>query len=138
MVRGQDDHQPVHTLGERVARLEQQREVFATREWVRTLIADTIGPIGTSIIQMQATQQDLSEQADSLFAAHNELLRERSQREKEEYNAKIKHLETVAESRTWRATIIRWAAVGAAIITLIGVLKLIDVLFIQIAARYAR
>jgi hypothetical protein len=99
------------TLAERVASLEKGYEFIASREWV----GDLIRPIVDSVAEIKkiqeaqaAIQEGQAEQTEELFAAHNELLKARAKREKDESETRIRELQSKIDSRTFKGRLKIW------------------------------
>jgi protein subunit release factor A len=102
---------------------------LASREWVRELV----NPLTEATREMRHAVEVLGRDNQMLNAAHNKLLEERSRREQEEHEAKLKAL----REQTW-AHILKekWAPIGAFILTCASVLALVGKLAeIYLAAR---
>jgi hypothetical protein len=70
---GEEAHN-VDSLETRVAILEEKLESLPPREWVK----DFVRPLQDSITEISNAVKSLASKAESLFTAHNELLREKS------------------------------------------------------------
>jgi hypothetical protein len=73
---------------------------------------------------MERTIESLSEQADSLFVSHSQMLKERATMEQREHDAKIKQFEALAESRSALGLAKRYGPLLAGISTFIGIIAI--------------
>lgn len=79
-----------------MALLEEKLESLPPREWVK----DFVRPLQDSISEIKNAVTSLASKAESLFTAHNELLREKSAQDKK-----------AMEERTAMGMIKRWTPV---------------------------
>lgn len=97
-----------YEVRERVTRLESRVDALATKEWVR----DLVEPIKNAAVETQHAMTSLSDQFKALFAGHTELLKERSEREREDH-----------EQKSWHYILTKkWAPVAGFILTLISLI----------------
>jgi hypothetical protein len=93
----------VDSLETRVALIEDQLKDIPPREWVK----DFVRPLEHSIAKIEAAVTSLAGRADSLFSAHNELLREKAAQDKK-----------ALEERTPVGWLKKWAPMFSLIATL--------------------
>lgn len=84
----------------RLAVLEEKIVGYPPREWVKDYINQHTRPQAEAILRMEQTVKQLSEDASTLFAAHDKMLQDRAQREKEEHDARLAELRSLKDSRS--------------------------------------
>lgn len=79
-----NEMEPNKSIETRVAVLEAKMSSYAATEWVK----DFIKPVQDSVNEMRVIVHTLGEKADALFDAHDSLLKEKAQHERQQWNEK--------------------------------------------------
>jgi hypothetical protein len=131
----------------RVAVLEDRIDGYPPREWVKDFVKEYTEPIMKAVQKHEQTSaetaktvQQLVEQADTLFTAHNTMLQERAQREQAEYQARMGDLKLLADNRTPLGMAKRYgpliAIVGSCVGLLVALGKVADKLLAWMVQHY--
>lgn len=110
-----------HQMYERVAALEARVEhQLAAKEWVRETIQPVIEATARtekSVEKLASSVTELTQDTKALYASHDKLLQERSERERIEHEQRLK---SARDNTLLNVIKERWAPIGAFVALLLG------------------